>query len=179
MKIAATALKWACEQLVHSHRLDLKNLVKMSRIRFPGGDQTLFHLLKTARNFQISDDRDKVFALLGHGASQKAKQDFPVSYKGSYTYGKVYIKTAQLLLKQDRGLRGLSLVGHTSKTLEDTTIPSWVPQWNIGYHSPVLVRQSWRPRTEFVYCSAVRSHSFVDFSQLVLSSFAGNAMSTK
>jgi Heterokaryon incompatibility protein (HET) len=90
---------------------------------------TLASLLPFARTKCTSDPRDKIFAFLN------LLPFVPSSLQVNYDLGAktIFITVAQLLMREDVGLRLLAECEFTSSSLPEgnaACIPSWVPNWS-------------------------------------------------
>jgi hypothetical protein len=85
---------------------------------------TLINLLTLTRNYEVTEKRDKVFALLGIAVDAL---DFDkADYDKTNTVQKVYLSVARCSLEKHRSLACLSSAGlSTGKRLPG--LPSWVP----------------------------------------------------
>jgi len=104
----------------------------------------LLELLMTSRNFEATDPRDKVYALLGlgrvpiqtykqtdeaeHGTSTGAPR-FPLDYSKPLTV--VYQDTVKYFINRDRNLDILVLLLTTRNARSDVELPSWALDWRI------------------------------------------------
>lgn len=100
-------------------------------------DCTLYSLLRTicvtshAARLKATDERDKIFALLGL-ASDKDKLQIRVDYSDSWSIENVYIDASRALLTRGHiELLSLRQIGKIHSTL-----PSWVCDWRLEVHLP-------------------------------------------
>ncbi|KAK4625159.1 uncharacterized protein CLAFUR5_05811 [Fulvia fulva] len=92
----------------------------------PGDSRvTLSALLERAYVFQITDPRDKVYALLGLGP-RWAQQVITVDYNSELSA--VYKQTTRAILEQDHALAPWSRAGLSYQRQQD--LPSWVADWS-------------------------------------------------
>lgn len=91
---------------------------------------SFLHLLTLTRQFQVSDPRDRVYALLGLPTvdSNPERGDLFVDPDYSKSRPEVYETLARKMLQSFHGLRTLSAVQHGLEIEEN--LPSWVPQWD-------------------------------------------------
>lgn len=88
--------------------------------------------------FHASDQRDKIYALLGLAAECEDTSSIPDPIRPDYTMDvtQVYQKVARFLLEQNRSLTMLTRAHATSGSLtrrqreQDLALPSWVPDWS-------------------------------------------------
>jgi hypothetical protein len=91
-------------------------------------------VLKECCNFESTDPRDKVFALLGL-TSDSAKSHIKVNYNGNYKEGhvvrEVYTNAMLFILAHgDNPIKELEGAGiGTERSISD--FPSWVPDWSL------------------------------------------------
>ncbi|OCK95116.1 HET-domain-containing protein [Cenococcum geophilum 1.58] len=90
----------------------------------------LLEVLQSFRNFQSTDPRDKVFALLGLASSSKEMALPRPDYKKSVSI--IYSETTRAIIKHQRNLAVLCL-GHFSCQPQPSQhdIPSWAPDWTV------------------------------------------------
>jgi hypothetical protein len=87
-------------------------------------------MLKSFENCGATDPRDKIFALLGLLPEQGNRFEKPDYNK---PVEKVYIETADTLIKQLKNLELLANAGlaNAGQTASLPNIPSWVPDWTV------------------------------------------------
>ncbi|MCJ1234855.1 hypothetical protein MMC14_002818 [Varicellaria rhodocarpa] len=95
------------------------------------GNQPLLRLLLEARDAFATDDRNKIFALMG--LSEREASGFVPDY--SLSIEKVFVKFSKYLIEKTGTLDVLSAVEDHSYRL-NKELPSWVPDWEV--HSPAL-----------------------------------------
>ena len=116
----------------------------------------LFELLLSGRQFEATDPRDKVYAVLGLGqvsmtqkqskAAEETAEDssyitqFPVDYSKSVS--EVYQDTVKYFINRDANLDILSLLLTCRNAHSDTDLPSWVPDWRVPA-SEIPITQHW------------------------------------
>lgn len=93
-----------------------------------GKETTLLSLLQEFSSRKATDDRDKVFALLG-----LAKDIKTIKPKYSLSTVEVYRSTVTDLIKNSGSLIALS---GDMKRKNSGGIPSWIPDWSIGMEEP-------------------------------------------
>ncbi|KAF2464484.1 HET-domain-containing protein [Lindgomyces ingoldianus] len=109
-------------------------------------------VLAGARGVQCTDERDYVYAFLGHPSAFQTKPgdaDPYLDYKANYTkptivqpnYAKaaeeVYMEVAQKLIHHMGNLDVLCYVNHTQETFNDK-YPTWFPRWNLTFAKSCL-----------------------------------------
>ncbi|KAG0646651.1 Heterokaryon incompatibility protein [Hyphodiscus hymeniophilus] len=110
--------------------------------------------LQRARHLQVSDPRDRVFALLSHFSvyqGNKQIEELRADYKK--TTEQVYVDVAVRALEGDTSLVALAAIQHpnlpsgkeapnptsgTNRVVDEKTLPSWVPNWDIGNQAYLL-----------------------------------------
>jgi hypothetical protein len=87
-------------------------------------------LLILTRQFEATDKRDRVFALLGlpNNDSDIDKGEFFLDPDYSVSFMEIYKRLAVEVLKRDRNLDFLSSVQHGEDL--DPEYPSWIPRWD-------------------------------------------------
>ena len=86
--------------------------------------QTLLKLLESSRSCEASDDRDKIYALLGLSADAA---DLSLDINYSESSSQVFQRVARRLLLAEGGVETLYGAGGSRK-LQD--LPSWTPDWS-------------------------------------------------
>jgi hypothetical protein len=94
-------------------------------------------LLSLTRMHGVTDHRDRIFSLLGLDrtlchVSQGRDQPLATPHYAQET-GDLYTSIAKKLLCREKNLYLLSFVQHQGD-VEDSELPSWVPQWHINDH---------------------------------------------
>lgn len=119
----------------------LRNIDEMSNIRRSQGKWSLDALLTaTSVKFHASDQRDKVYGLLGIAAEAcDSTGDRPTPLQPDYTLSveQVYLRTARYLLQTKRSLALLIRTRFSSpQTIQSqhvhdlAQLPTWVPDWS-------------------------------------------------
>ena len=118
------------QKVQHSSFME-KQRIKERRRR-DGADMPLRYLLDTLRGSQATDQRDKVYALLGLSPSAYAMRIIP-DYTASVDH--VFCDAARAIITEDRNLDVLCLVEGPSETsrLRTLDLPSWVPDFTAEY----------------------------------------------
>lgn len=120
---AAIWMRGACRELLNLRTICLKHESKTLR---------LFDLVSMCRQSNASDDRDKIFALIGLATDA---EQFP---KPNYTLTatRVFYDFAKVFVAQGHGLEVVMQAGIRRKR---HLMPSWVPDWSIrmNYKNPV------------------------------------------
>jgi hypothetical protein len=105
--------------------------------RQEGGQTSLLSLLvRTYLDFECSDPRDKVYALL---SMQSSISDLPIDYTAKIE--DVYIAAAQALVRSTGSLDLLGAVDNSDPLHlpEKSVLPSWVPDWRgMSWANPFL-----------------------------------------
>lgn len=110
----------------------------LNRMRFRESDyKNLFLIVWDCNHRECLDDRDKVYALLGHKSFEATLMNadselyLPVDYTISTSEVYTSFATRAMGVSNNDSLYLLSLVVHDENTFYDLdNIPSWVPQWN-------------------------------------------------
>ncbi|RBR22060.1 hypothetical protein FVER53590_30327 [Fusarium verticillioides] len=108
-----------------------KQIFEIERLRTEwadGKETTLLSLLQEFSSRKATDDRDKVFALLG-----LAKDIKTIKPKYSLSTVEVYRSTVTDLIKHSGSLIALS---GDMKRKNSGGIPSWIPDWSVGMEEP-------------------------------------------
>ena len=95
------------------------------------GDQPLLPLLLAARNAFATNDRDKIFALMG--LSEQSTSGFVPDY--SLSIDEVFVNFSKYHIEQTGTLDVLGAVEDHSYRLKKA-LPSWIPDWEV--HPPAL-----------------------------------------
>ncbi|KAF5982898.1 heterokaryon incompatibility (het-6OR allele) [Fusarium coicis] len=108
-----------------------KQIFEIERLRMEwsdGKETTLLSLLQEFSSRKATDDRDKVFALLG-----LAKDIKTIKPEYSLSTVEVYRSTITDLIKHSGSLTALS---GDMKRKNSGGIPSWIPDWSVGMEEP-------------------------------------------
>jgi len=115
---------------------DRIKVISWMRNDWTGGIRnTLLELLVESRGRAATDDRDKVYALLGL-TRQESIQDL-VAPDYSVSTEQVFVKTAIAMIS---GKRSLSAVASQLESRRFRNLPSWVPDWTAHGEFPDLYR---------------------------------------
>lgn len=95
----------------------------------------LVEMLDFARNFLASDERDKIYALLGLPAFASGSLKLSADYTKSTQ--QVYRDLAEAVISSSDSLGILTLVQH-HQAIET---PSWIPKWNFKQQANVIFRE--------------------------------------
>lgn len=97
-------------------------------------------LMSTSAKFRASDQRDKIFGLLGMAAETHDPEQCPLALQADYTLdlSQVYQKVALHLISQYRSLVSLTrcissdscAMRNEAHSVQSRPMPSWVPQWS-------------------------------------------------
>ncbi|CCT70550.1 related to heterokaryon incompatibility protein (het-6OR allele) [Fusarium fujikuroi IMI 58289] len=107
-----------------------KQIFEIERLRMEWDDgkiTTLLSLLQEFSSRKATDDRDKVFALLGLAGDITIKPDYSLSTV------QVYRSTVIDLIKHSGSLTALS---GDMKRKNSGHIPSWIPDWSVAMEEP-------------------------------------------
>ncbi|KAL4964641.1 heterokaryon incompatibility protein-domain-containing protein [Aspergillus stella-maris] len=96
---------------------------------FPFTGRDLLNVLVDASPYKCSDQRDKVFAVLGLMGEKFIGPDYKISTESAY------IGIAAYLIQQWQTLNIFALAGQSRSTLQ---LPSWVPDWSQSLSLPTL-----------------------------------------
>jgi Heterokaryon incompatibility protein (HET) len=95
-----------------------------------------FHqLLGLTRQFEATDPRDRIFALLGLRISDTGRGDMFIQPDYKLSAEDLYKKVARQILLRSGSLEILSSVQHSAFSLlgKNQQLPSWVPNWNRAF----------------------------------------------
>ena len=186
-----------CEKLTDYHYLRKRFDIRTSQIkyvfkRFVEPPRDSYHAnrfdfiyeLHRARGLKVTDQRDRVFAMLGHysvsgpnfkGALNQKLVDMKADY--TKTRAQVYIDVAERALTGDTSLLALAAVQHldlpateeapqqtNNRVVDENTVPSWVPDWET-YQSFILSE----PINPHSAHGTTSSNLSVDKTKLILS----------
>lgn len=145
-------LKCVCTYfLTHWTILDIYGLqdvsfvgtLDMMRFRESHSDD-VFLIAWCSKGRECLDDRDKVYALLGHKSFEATLMNadselyLPVDYTISTSEVYTSFATRAMRFPNNYPLYLLSMVVHDENTFYDlANIPSWVPQLNVSFHSSI------------------------------------------
>jgi hypothetical protein len=114
--------------------INTRNAIRLLKFRRSAKSPPLIHLLRSFRDFQATDPRDKVFALIGIAGDTELQGIFPDYSKPCED---VYTDLARTLI-QNGYIELLSLC-EFSKEVDG--LPSWVPDWSrVVYRAPFQQR---------------------------------------
>jgi Heterokaryon incompatibility protein (HET) len=130
------------DQLYHKCGFDRTNCWNAAAMRWPEfrTNPDILGTLRFARNFQTSDTRDRVYALLG--LHDFAQQCIPVVADYTKPANQLFLELAQVRILKTQCLDTLSHV----QQQDIIQRPSWVPHWNLPNQVYVIVRggtKSW------------------------------------
>jgi hypothetical protein len=140
---AAVAKRNMSIMMIENYRQHEEDDVEERRVREL--KSTLLIMLLAVRSRKTTDNRDRVFAVLGL-ASDVISPKFPggINLKPDYTLstGEVYLQTAQRLIQHSKNLVVLGAAGlNTYQSAEVEGLPSWVPDWSLqGAPHPLTQR---------------------------------------
>lgn len=141
---------WFCEFLQNSRITLLCHIRWRTRQPwrahgFEARSSTLLRMLESAWNFQCSDPRDKIYALLGLPSVDDDMCLPSLDYGRSVSH--VFCEIAKAIIRYERALNILCLQ-HASGESQSYGLPSWAPDWtNRPEVSPILFQVSpSRPR---------------------------------
>ena len=112
--------------LTHRGFRNARMLISMrKRIQSSRPKEDLLDVLLRLQDFQATDQRDKVFALLGIVDSQShgVQPDYTISVN------ECYMQAAASIVKAKRNLSTFNVTS-LSKAQRDANLPSWAPHWN-------------------------------------------------
>ncbi|KAH7240303.1 heterokaryon incompatibility protein-domain-containing protein [Fusarium redolens] len=122
-----------------AHRMKVIKLLKFfisqkkdpRLLRSPSSDGHLASLLDMTRNYDATDPRDKVYAILGLLEELGYKSPLRVSYRVSVE--ELYTHVAKILQQDSDTLNVMSHVEVNPLTRQGTLsgLPSWVPNWTV------------------------------------------------
>jgi hypothetical protein len=103
---------------------------------YPGhAEFGLESVLNGVRNFQASDERDHVFAFLGHPLATIGNENLDANY--TLDMDAVNIACADWLCKNG-SIKQLSYVQHEDGRELESSLPSWVPRWEQHNERPLF-----------------------------------------
>ncbi|KAI1330728.1 HET domain-containing protein [Xylariaceae sp. FL0255] len=118
----------------------LRNIEEMSNIRRSQVRWPLDVLLTTTSvKFRATDQRDKVYGLIGIAAESQDLSNIPTALQPNYslTVKQVYIRTARFLLQKHRSLaimirtrHAVAIPGYNEHSSNLSCLPSWIPDWS-------------------------------------------------
>jgi Heterokaryon incompatibility protein (HET) len=114
------------QMLTHRGFRNARMMISMrKRIQSSRPKEDLLDVLLRLQDFQATDQRDKVFALLGIVDSQShgVQPDYTISVN------ECYMQAAASIVKAKRNL-SIFNVPFQSEAHRDANLPSWVPHWN-------------------------------------------------
>ncbi|CAI6094180.1 unnamed protein product [Clonostachys chloroleuca] len=140
-------LEWACAWMYRNGYMRLKQIPEQLRnidtIRNIRQSQTLWPLDAlmsiTQVKFHATNQRDKIYALLGLAAESQDGSDLPEALRPDYSLEveETYLKVAHFLLKRNGSLSILTRAHGTSGSLtrrqrlyDLKNLPSWAPDWS-------------------------------------------------
>ena len=117
-------------------------------------------LLRLTRQFEVTDPRDRIYALLGITTTDNEPNKGRILVRADYTIstGELWKRLAVILLAKSNDLSLLSCVQYSAEKLEserrryqheyqwgwqpeqdsvEVSVPSWVPQWNLVYRATI------------------------------------------
>lgn len=109
---------------VYATREQLKVLFEYKQPR----PLALLEVLVSGRDHQASDDRDRVYALLGH-TSAWAEGSLIIQPDYARSVEDTYCELAMRLVQLSKSLALLSAVQH-EEDFHESSLPSWVPLWS-------------------------------------------------
>ena len=105
-----------------------QNVTRFATVRAHAGALSLYYTLITSRPLLASDDRDKVYSLLGLvKPSSDGTYGIEPSYISYNTTQDVFRAAAKVVILKDREL---NFLGNVSGHEKDFGLPSWVPCWS-------------------------------------------------
>lgn len=164
------------DELEHYHttprrRIDLGNVVMIGNLRdryAEGKLTTLADLIGSTRQFQATDPRDLIFALLGIVKLTEAKRaEDAITIDYDLTTDEVFTRAARYLWKVERS-HGKLLEGVESSPARENgeKLPSWLPDYSVrarsplGLWSPVNFFSGYDPHSPSAPESLFASHGF-------------------
>lgn len=86
-------------------------------------------LLKHARNCQLSNPKDRIYAFTGLA---DPSLNIKIDYANSYSTNSVYVDTARAIIQQESRLDILAIARENINSYDNSRdrLPSWVPDWS-------------------------------------------------
>lgn len=104
------------------------NIMNMRGSQWEEGNQELKVLLDQVKDFNATDLRDKVYALIHLPPFRREYPDIEVNYR-IWDYD-VYADVARRIIAYEKGLGILTTVDRNPKIPSEGPLPSWVPRWH-------------------------------------------------
>jgi hypothetical protein len=112
-------------------RTGIGNAYLMHSLRNPTHAAYSFRmLLQRSRGFEVTDPKDRIFAVLGLPTADSAPDKGLLFLEPDYALSvfQLYLKVARRVIEQERNLGLLSAVQHGPSIEEG--LPTWVPRWD-------------------------------------------------
>jgi hypothetical protein len=139
-----------------------------SRAKKDGDGLPLGQLLLAAVDFECSDQRDRVFGLLGL-STKDARDAINCCYHADVTADTVFISAARFTLLSEKSFCLLELAGsgyEPPNPIKSVRMPSWVPRWKAAHvtNTAILISQYHKlnKTATFASCQAISQESLLE-----------------
>ncbi|EXJ66897.1 uncharacterized protein A1O5_10092 [Cladophialophora psammophila CBS 110553] len=129
-------------------------MLRTTALNYSTMGRGLLELMRAIRVLEISDERDRIYSLLGHPSASYPTKTTIVLADYSIDLDILYIRFAKRWLGRTKNLNIISSVHHTGNSL-DTEFPSWVPRWDVpgpctSLDHPTLRNHAFNPQFSMI-----------------------------